>query len=904
MPENISLTQQELNQLNQLASEKANQQDYENCYNYLRIQSESTQLNYVLNAVRAIQETNIAEVTNPSSTRFQQLSTIPIGSGNGKEDAVIWNQVQNETQNAQTLAVQIGQLQTALQNQNPEQTFQALVSLSQTLTDKNAGISPELQRVVNPNIKNMLVPPTGSSESNTSQDSLEHILFQELLANTAASLQAQGKSTEDIKQVGTQIILNQIEKTNLTFFPNAANQLAGSSLLDSIASNPSQTSQNLQNTFTKGPFMSILSSPALQQKLSQVQTTLLDATTEEGQLKSYTSAVSAYWSGQYVKEGFTDQIATSITGLKNLVNVLAKAVPAYSGQLKSLASQLQTLENKFPTDWQDSDSQLLDKIGQQYSQIKTDIVENDPLPFKTLESIPPAESQLLQALSNRNQSGMSRLQALSSQIQDRLQMLDSSTRSLSNIANVLDVAQQGGQPTAWEVQTMVSSVNNLVNLYSGMTPDEKGAVDEAFNQLASVTNVRGQNLGQVLGEAQVAQWTQQYAQKNTPTIAGLKQWLNKQINTFEQSPMDNNLYKNMQETMRLPNFAQLKTSSGIPYAQGTGDSFSLSTNFWEMMMAENFFALSSGGSTTTPQEAVHKALTAHKKSSAHHQGHSQAIANAYTAHTNAQASTNAAGATSSIQDQMNKSLMSMLSYALLEVFMPQQEQFVMSLASTLSYQNTGASMMNTLLNDLTGWDSGSVNFGTGNYLNAHSQGNGVYGGTVSQVNNQINNEKNAISNAQNQLNQALNDISKESAQLAQLLKSGKITYSQYSNIESKLTSASLQLLSIKAQLSAVKNDLNGLTVTAGTAPNTVNIGGTSLTQLSEDESNLSNAMSNLVQGTLGNAQQTFSGQSQNSQVGMQAAMTNLQMGTQTTTTCLSNTNQMVGILTQNMNPTG
>lgn len=466
-------------------------------------------------------------------------------------------------------------------------------------------------------------------------------------------------------------------------------------------------------------------------------------------------------------------VKTQIETFEKLILLTQQGNPQLTSQTKGMLEELRQIAQSFPQ-LSPGQVQNLNTILQQLNKNVANLPNSYQRAFWNTQVL------MLQSMMNDNKGNSQDYQGEIKELQAKIKMLGEMIQELKEMQKALTATP----PSAKQFQNLIETLQTLANRFGELNPAGQQAMGALFHQLNQFTTQSGKPLAQLIADTLIHTKLTAFLKSNpkaTPQqiVEHLKAFLKQSNLQSSTLPFLQSLGDSIEDVLSKKGFPESESSTGTPFAissQGiiqpnedvprttlasyvpTGSSLS--------SLEKAVGALTSSAQKELPplEEKV-KGFTDTFKNLSDAQEHlgksaAWAVGQSYAAGEHPALGAQAGGMEVGAADG-SPSLPNQFANAILNHYMPGQQAYLEQLAMMLFLDNMGAQFGNQLLSTMSDFSGAGVNYNFSNSL--HKQGND-FSGSVTQAQNQLNNEKtqvnNDLNNANNAYNQAGNDIAK------------------------------------------------------------------------------------------------------------------------------------------------
>ncbi len=609
---------------------------------------------------------------------------------------------------------------------------------------------------------------------------------------------------------------------------------------------------------------------------------------------SFQKAVREKTAAHHVEKAAKAQVQSELSLLQQLIAFLQKYA-ANNPQLQQYLAQLAQIAKDYPN-LTDQDLSSLTQIMNGIFQVEGQMAQNGQIPQAAQTQFLKQLEAAMNLLMQQNAQEMNQLNALLAEVQARVNLLDSTTNDLQVIEAFLQQLEQNPEaqsPSA--IQRFMKAFGDLIKNYPNLSASQRQQLSQVFTQLGSLKNDLTGSFSEVAADALISSWVDEYYQScfpNPATVSGLKNFIEQQMqmdkSVFSSNPFLANMYKFMQGDASQPNFPA-SGDLGYNYATVTGNTFAPNQDYWAWMAVPFSFTPDSIANALSGMDKVILSFEqAYNQATGQMQGLEDAINNL----SNLSSMFQEAGLVANSMIYAGGSLPDDFANAILNHFMPGQEEYLQELAMLLFFSNYGAKMDNELLNDTMGWSNASNNYNFANWYN--SMGGKA---TQQQVQQELQAEENQANSDLDKAEQALKDIEAKEQDIKNLEAEGKISpanaqklLSQLDGQKASITQAAQNLQNMANQLQNAYNNVgpNG-SLPAGIVSG---LQAQENTVINGDPTNGGFGGLTTISTSLNNQQTEWTSMSTTQQLQLQERMTEIQQEWTVVSTAIQMLNQM------------
>jgi|GEM_PF-4951416 len=590
-------------------------------------------------------------------------------------------------------------------------------------------------------------------------------------------------------------------------------------------------------------------------------------------------------------------VKTQLETLEKLILLMQQGNPKLGPQMNDMMSELRQAAQAFPH-LTPQQMQNLNTLLQQLNRNASDL----PNPYQ--KYFWNNQVKMLQSMMGDIKGNIQDYEDEIHELQARIQML----QKLILILQEMKKALTSKPPSEKQFLEMIENLQTLANQSGQLNPAESQALNDLFQQLNQFKTKSGKSLTQVIANVLVQ-------------------------NKIEAFKKANPQAKEADLTSFLKSFLQESNLQGssLSFLQSLGDSIE---DVLSKKSPPDPTILADFSASETSEEAIGKAMSRFTQTSQDEITVNQkkiegftdtvkdlsklqdnfgksaawAVAQAYSSGElpsgHPLSARGGLGAAQGLGDQ--PSLPNEFSNAILNKYMPHQQQFLEALAEILFLDNMGAQFGNTLMSLMTGFGSAgtSINFAGG----ATSAGNGNYNGSVEQAKAALSKEKTEVSKDINSCNSAISHINSEINQINEKLKHCTPSQAKILNeMKQKLEHIHQDLFLSLASLNTLQMDLANFKISPPNPPATASkaftvsgwpssMGDWQQTVGADEKGSVDYL--NKTSADVTAFQQNYADQSQQQQMMLQMRMTEIQQEWTVVSTAMQLLNQMYMSLAQ------
>lgn len=494
-------------------------------------------------------------------------------------------------------------------------------------------------------------------------------------------------------------------------------------------------------------------------------------------------------------------VQEEINDLINLANMVGAG---------SLAQQLIALSKKFPN-LTPEDMDTLNGILAQVNDASWKLPDTKKYAFWN------AEKDMFTKLMSMNKQSIAEYQSQIKKIQQQIDSFKWFYTDMDNIKNLLDALKNNdGKLTQAQFQQLFSIIEDLQSKYSSLTPEQKTAVDTLLKSLSSLKNSAGIPLTQILSDAYLFQLLQKFDQthpnyNNDPIQYSLlfMKWVKTQNFETGGSGFFNQIKQYMDQTLAKEGFPFITGASGGAFAKvSTTKPYVIindSASFWNEVTAATTFSSDSITNFDNSFTTVYNAI------SAQHQALLDQINSLNltidTLNDLDDSFGQSIAATAVMFEIIPGSLPDDFRHAILDHYMPQQEEFLREMAEILYFNNMGADIGNKLLHIILGFGDAGTKFDFAHGLNKDDTGHFV--GDANHAASQLKDEQTEAHQDLQKINDALDTIQNL---IKDTQNDQQLTATQKSDLIGKLKNYAGDLNASKTQLTQICKTLDNISI--------------------------------------------------------------------------------------------
>lgn len=491
-------------------------------------------------------------------------------------------------------------------------------------------------------------------------------------------------------------------------------------------------------------------------------------------------------------------VQTEITYLAKMLSILLKYAPN-NPQVKKYAQLLAQIEKDYPNLTADEIAQLND-MAQNIGDLETSLANQGILPKDEQVAFLQQLYFMFKKLVDETNNLITQYQTLLAQVKQALDQIAPIATDFKTVKQLLDILLSGKPLTTDQAQKLVEALADLMQMYGTLAPEDQARVDELFSQLGKIGTTLP--FSQLMGDMLLKYLMDQNPGASTSTLLQLIQ---QRYGTAAGSNTTmNSIVSYMQSAVQDGKFP-----NNLPFANA---SFTFSSsNFWTMM-TETFSAVVSGDKTGLPAADAE----ATEDDSYYGDLESQLTAQA----TGIQSTLDQLQA---LDPQFEKSeanahnkyyahasLANQFYDAILNHFMPGQDAFLMQIAAILFFYNFAGDTYNTLLGDMSGFDSAQGNYTFGNFQPSQTTGYSTVNNALTKEKEQVDNDLAKTQQAEDDIKKGQQELDQKKADLQKQYDEGKISKKDYDNTMADYNKLGDQLDRDYASLEKIKSNLLAL----------------------------------------------------------------------------------------------